>query len=57
MLAEASANVLDIEHRRTDRDLHVDEVEVLVHLETRGPDHAAQVIEALTGASYAVTAL
>ena len=35
-LAEADANVLDVEHVRTDPRLHVDEVEVRLQLETRG---------------------
>ena len=53
-LAEAGANVLDVEHRRTSADLHVDEVEVSVHLETLGPDHCADVQQQLRDVGYRV---
>ena len=56
VLAGSSANVLDVEHRRTGRGLHLDEVEVALQLETRGPDHGDAVLGALRGASYAVSA-
>ncbi len=56
VLATAQANVLDVEHRRTGRGLHLDEVEVAVELETRGPGHGEDVVAALTGASYRVSA-
>jgi threonine dehydratase len=35
--------------------LHVGEVEVFVVLETRGPDHAEEVMSALSRAGYAVS--
>jgi threonine dehydratase len=54
-LATVGANVLEVEHERTSTRLHVGEVEVFVVLETRGPDHAAEVASALTRAGYAVT--
>jgi len=53
-LAAVGANVLEVEHERTDTRLHVGEVEVFVVLETRGPDHADEVRSALTRAGYAV---
>ncbi len=53
-LAETGANVLDVEHSRTGTGLHVDEVEVGLHLETRGRSHADEVRDVLTGAGYAV---
>lgn len=55
VLAESGANVLDVEHQRTGRGLHLDEVEVDLQLETRGRDHGDFVIAALQGASYVVT--
>ena len=55
VLAGVSANVLDIEHQRTGRTLHLDEVEVLVQLETRGGDHSDRVVVALTDNGYTVT--
>jgi threonine dehydratase len=55
MLAASGANVLDVEHQRTGRGLHLDEVEVDLQLETRGREHGEHVIEQLQGASYVVT--
>jgi threonine dehydratase len=37
---------------RIDPKLRVDEVEVVLQLETRGPDHCAEVIAELRGAGY-----
>jgi threonine dehydratase len=54
-LAAVGANVLEVEHERTESQLHIGEVEVFVVVETRGPDHAAEVRAALTRAGYAVT--
>ncbi len=54
-LAAVGANVLEVEHERTSTRLHVGEVEVFVVVETRGPDHAAEVTAALARAGYAVT--
>ena len=39
--------MLDVEHQRTGRALHVDEVEVELQLETRGTEHADRVVAAL----------
>jgi threonine dehydratase len=52
-LAGLSANVLSVEHERTTARLDLGEVEVGVHLETRGPDHADDVLAALAAAGYA----
>jgi threonine dehydratase len=54
-LADVGANVLEVEHERTATRLDVGEVEVFVVVETRGPDHAAEVTAALTAAGFAVT--
>jgi threonine dehydratase len=54
-LAGSGANVLDVEHQRTGRRLHLDEVEVLLQLETRGRDHSDDVVGRLESASYRVT--
>jgi threonine dehydratase len=54
-LAAVGANVLEVEHERTSTRLDIGEVEVFVVVETRGPDHASDVIAALSGAGYAVT--
>jgi threonine dehydratase len=55
VLAGSGANVLDVEHLRTGRTLHLDEVEVELQLETRGSEHSDAVVAALTSASYAVS--
>ncbi|MDQ1747376.1 MAG: threonine dehydratase [Frankiaceae bacterium] len=50
--AGAEATVLDVAHVRTGPKLHLDEVEVAVQLETRGPDHCAAVLERLRLVGY-----
>jgi len=51
-LAASGANVLDVEHVRTGPKLHLDEVEVALQLETRGPDHCDEVLNRLRAAGY-----
>lgn len=51
-LAEVEANVLDVEHVRTGPRLHLDEVEVAIQLETRGPAHCDEVLAHLRLAGY-----
>lgn len=51
-LAAADANVLEIEHQRTNPRLHVDEVEVAIQIETRGPRHCDDVLARLRAAGY-----
>jgi threonine dehydratase len=51
-LASSGANVLDVEHVRTGPKLHLDEVEVALQLETRGPDHCDDVLSQLRAAGY-----
>lgn len=57
VLGAASANVLDVEHQRTGRGLHLDEVEVELQLETRGPEHGEHVVAQLASSSYTVSPL
>jgi threonine dehydratase len=52
LIAEMGANVVHVSHGRTDPALSVDEVEVLLQLETRGSDHAVQLRERLAGHGY-----
>ena len=55
LLAEVAglgANVLDVVHERVTPGLHVDEVEVLLQVETRGPGHCDSVIGKLHEAGY-----
>jgi threonine dehydratase len=51
-LADLGANVLEVGHERLAPKLHVNEVEVVVQVETRGPEHCAEVIEALRAGGY-----
>jgi len=53
-LAELGANVLEVSHERLAPRLHVDEVEVVLQVETRGPGHCEEVIGALRSAGYAL---
>ena len=52
LLAREEANVLEVEHVRTGVRLSVDEVEIALRLETRGPDHITTVLAALRAAGY-----
>ncbi len=56
-LSERRVNVLHIEHHRATWGLPVDVSEVLLHLETRGPDHCVEVISALRGLDLDVAPL
>ncbi len=51
-LAGLGANVLGIVHERVAPQLHVDEAEVLLQVETRGPGHCEEVITQLRRAGY-----
>jgi threonine dehydratase len=51
-LAGLGANVLDVAHERVVPKLRVDEVEVVLQVETRGPGHCADVIAKLRHAGY-----
>ncbi|WP_406838663.1 threonine ammonia-lyase [Streptomyces sp. AHU1] len=54
VLSVADANVLDVSHVRTDPRLGLTEVEVELHLETKGHEHCAEVNLALREAGYTV---
>ncbi|MCK8681734.1 threonine ammonia-lyase [Streptomyces lichenis] len=54
VLSRLDANVLDVAHVRTNPRLGLTEVEVEVHLETKGPEHCAEVAAALGEEGYAV---
>jgi threonine dehydratase len=51
-LAAVQANVLDVVHERTRAWLAVDEVEVFLHVETRGPEHRERVVTHLRQQGY-----
>ncbi|MFD0856474.1 ACT domain-containing protein, partial [Actinomadura adrarensis] len=54
-LAELGVNVLDVMHERITPRLHVEEAEVLMHLETRGAEHSEEVLGRLRARGYALT--
>ncbi|TDE27348.1 threonine ammonia-lyase [Actinomadura sp. 6K520] len=54
-LAELGVNVLDVMHERVAARLHVEEAEVLMHLETRGSGHSEDVIGRLREKGYTLT--
>ncbi|MFF1477624.1 threonine ammonia-lyase [Streptomyces sp. NPDC058301] len=53
-LSVVDANVLDVSHVRTDPRLGLTEVEVELHLETKGPEHCLEVGVALREEGYQV---
>jgi threonine dehydratase len=53
-LATRGLNVLDVEHHRSGLTLAVDEVEVIITLETRDPTHRHEVVAELRSAGYRV---
>jgi threonine dehydratase len=54
-LAELGVNVLDVMHERVAARLHVEDAEVLLHLETRGHDHCDEVLGRLRAKGYVLT--
>jgi threonine dehydratase len=52
LVAELGGNVLDVEHLRDGVDLHVRETAVQLVLQTRGPEHDDQIVEAIRAAGY-----
>ncbi len=53
-VAALGANVLDIGHRRSYADISVGDVEIVMHLETRGREHVQEVIGALESRGHRV---
>lgn len=52
LVAELGANVVDVEHLRDGMDLHVRETAVQLVLQTRGPEHDEQIVEAVRDAGF-----
>ncbi len=51
-LARADANVVEVQHARNESTLSVDEVEIKVECETKGPDHREEVLRVLRADGY-----
>lgn len=54
VVRDAGASVVDVVHSRTGGRLGLEEVDVMLTVETRGPDHRGSVLDALGEAGYAV---
>lgn len=54
IVAEQNANVVEVIHTRHATELPVSQVELELHVETRGPEHGDAVAEALRAAGYVV---
>jgi threonine dehydratase len=54
LVAELGANVLDVSHSRVSGSLALGEVEVELRMETRGPRHQVEVLEALAASGHHV---
>jgi threonine dehydratase len=52
LVAEANANVVEVQHTRHGKGLQISQVELELHIETRGPEHRDQVIAKLRDAGY-----
>jgi threonine dehydratase len=55
LVGSLGANVLDVEHSRISDTLPLGDVEVALALETRGPEHCAELVDALRVAGHAVS--
>lgn len=53
-LSQADANVLDVVHERTAKSLPLDQVEVVLQMETRGDAHREAVLAKLAASGYGV---
>ena len=54
VVGDLGANVLEIRHRRAFADITVGDVEVVMHLETRGKEHGKEIVAALESVGYSV---
>lgn len=52
IIADQNANVVEVLHTRHGTGLAISQVELELHIETRGPEHAEQVLQALRDAGY-----
>ncbi|MGH3441348.1 MAG: threonine ammonia-lyase [Nitriliruptorales bacterium] len=57
LVAGERANIVSVEHHRLRRRLRLEEVEVVLELETRGPDHITQILARLDETGYPVDVL
>ncbi len=54
IVADKNANVVEVIHTRHATELPISDVELELHIETRGPEHGQEVVQALRDAGYVV---
>lgn len=54
-LASSGGNVMHVDHVRTGVDLAIDEVEVTMQVETKGPEHCAALLDHLRAEGYTLS--
>jgi threonine dehydratase len=54
LIAEKGANIVGVEHHRAGVQVHLDEVDVALQVETRGADHIQDLVDHLTTAGYVI---
>ena len=52
IVAEANANVVEVLHTRHSNGMQINQVELELHIETRGPEHAEEVLSRLRDEGY-----
>jgi threonine dehydratase len=57
LVAEGGANVVGVDHHREGVGVQLGEVDVSLSVETRGPEHIAEVVDRLTASGYLVERL
>jgi threonine dehydratase len=54
VIQELRGNVVEVDHSRSSPDLGVDEVEIVIEVETRGPQHSTDIIDAINASGVSV---
>ncbi len=54
-VAEHQANIATVSHSRTDPRLRVDECDVIVEVEVKGPEHAGELVTGLQARGFAIS--
>ena len=54
IVAERGANVVDVEHLREGMDLHLRETAIHLVLQTNGPDHDKEILDAVKAEGFSV---
>jgi threonine dehydratase len=57
LIAGAGANVVGVDHHREGVAVHLGEVDVSLQIETRGPEHIEELLDALSREGYSVESL